>query len=178
MAKKKKSKKGKVAGGIGILAVIAALGFFGGKGLGLGGGGGLGLGKDANVNADADKQDEKDPVENKQEEQQTEKDVVTVSIEVKQGQYLIDGAEKSLADMQGSTVKLQLVGELPEGLDVLHESKSGRLSTYIIRGGADEVTDKVASVNPAYFDVLPLSLEEIFIYELGGVNYEVKNIIL
>ena len=86
--------------------------------------------------------------------------------------------EKSLADMQGSTVKLQIVGELPEGLDVLHESKSGRLSTYIIRGGADEVTAKVASVNPAYFDVLPLSLEEIFIYELGGVNYEVKNIIL
>ena len=86
--------------------------------------------------------------------------------------------EKSLADMQGSTVKLQIVGELPEGLDVLHESKSGRLSTYIIRGGADQVTAKVAATNPAYYDVLPLSLEEIFIYELGGVNYEVKNIIL
>ena len=86
--------------------------------------------------------------------------------------------EKSLADMQGSTVKLQIVGDLPEGLDVLHESKSGRLSTYIIRGGADEVAEKVAAVNPAYYDVLPLSLEEIFIYELGGVNYEVKNIIL
>ena len=86
--------------------------------------------------------------------------------------------EKSLADMQGSTVKLQIVGDLPEGLDVLHESKSGRLSTYIIRGGADQVAAKVAAVNPAYYDVLPLSLEEIFIYELGGVNYEVKNIIL
>ena len=86
--------------------------------------------------------------------------------------------EKSLADMQGSTVKLQIVGELPAGLDILHESKSGRLSTYIIRGGADQVTAKVAAGNPAYFDVLPLSLEEIFIYELGGVNYEVKNIIL
>ena len=86
--------------------------------------------------------------------------------------------EKSLADMQGSTVKLQIVGQLPEGLDVLHESKSGRLATYIIRGSAAEVTDAVAAVNPAYFDVLPLSLEEIFIYELGGVNYEVKNIIL
>ena len=86
--------------------------------------------------------------------------------------------EKSLADMQGSTVKLQLVGELPEGLDVLHESKSGRLSTYIIRGGADTVTEAVEAAKPAYFDVLPLSLEELFIYELGGVNYEVKNIIL
>ena len=86
--------------------------------------------------------------------------------------------EKSLADMQGSTVKLQIVGEKPEGLEILHESKSGRLSTYIIRGTAQEVTAAVAAEDPAYFDVLPLSLEEIFIYELGGVNYEVKNIIL
>ena len=86
--------------------------------------------------------------------------------------------ERSLADMQGSTVKLQLVGQLPEDLEVLHESASGRLNTYIIRGTAQEVAEKVVATNPAYFDVLPLSLEEIFIYELGGVNYEVKNIIL
>ena len=38
--------------------------------------------------------------------------------------------------------------------------------------------DLVSAANPAYFDILPLSLEEIFIYELGGVNYEVKNIVL
>ena len=86
--------------------------------------------------------------------------------------------EKSLADMQGSTVKLQIVGSLPENLEVLHESKSGRLSTYIIRGSAAEVTAAMETVHPDYYDVLPLSLEEIFIYELGGVNYEVKNIIL
>ncbi len=86
--------------------------------------------------------------------------------------------ERSLADMQGSTVKLQLVGPVPQGLDILHESSSGRLNTYIIRGSADAVTAAVAATSPAYFDVLPLSLEEIFIYELGGVNYEVKNIIL
>ena len=86
--------------------------------------------------------------------------------------------EKSLADMQGTTVKLQIVGAIPAGLNILHESKSGRLSTYIVRGSAEEVSDAVAATNPAYFDVLPLSLEEIFIYELGGVNYEVKNIIL
>ena len=86
--------------------------------------------------------------------------------------------EKSLADMQGSTVKLQLVGELPGELNVLHESRSGRLATFIVRGSAEEVSAAVAATNPAYYDVLPLSLEEIFIYELGGVNYEVKNIIL
>ena len=86
--------------------------------------------------------------------------------------------ERSLADMQGATHKLQLVGDLPEGLEVLHESSSGRLRTYILRGTAEEIGEKVAAAKPAYFDVLPLSLEEIFIYELGGVDYEVKNIIL
>jgi ABC-2 type transport system ATP-binding protein len=86
--------------------------------------------------------------------------------------------ERSLADMQGNTVKLQLVGREPENLEILHESQSGRLRTLIVRGSAQEVAEKVQAVQPAYFDVLPLSLEEIFIYELGGVNYEVKNIIL
>ena len=91
------------------------------------------------------------------------------------GQMLL---EKSLADMQGNTVKLQLVGEVPEGLEILHESASGRLKTLILRGSAFDISQKVAATKPAYFDVLPLSLEEIFIYELGGVNYAVKEILL
>ena len=86
--------------------------------------------------------------------------------------------ERSLADMQGSTVKLQLVGHTPEGLDILHESQSGRLKTLIVRGQAWEISTKVNALKPAYFDILPLSLEEIFIYELGGVNYAVKDILL
>ena len=86
--------------------------------------------------------------------------------------------EKSLADMQGNTVKLQIVGDAPEKLEVLHESASGRLKTLIVRGNAMDVSRAVAESKPAYFDVLPLSLEEIFIYELGGVNYEVKDILL
>ena len=86
--------------------------------------------------------------------------------------------ERSLADMQGSTVKLQTVGDVPKGLDILHESQTGRLKTLVVRGSAEEVNAKVQAENPAYYDILPLSLEEIFIYELGGVNYEVKNIIL
>ena len=86
--------------------------------------------------------------------------------------------QRSLADMQGTTHKLQLVGETPEGLEILHESASGRLKTLVVRGSAEEISQKAAAQKPAYFDVLPLSLEEIFIYELGGVNYEVKNIIL
>lgn len=86
--------------------------------------------------------------------------------------------ERSLASMQGNTVKLQIVGETPTGLDVLHSSSSGRLNTLVVRGTPEQVQAAVSASNPAYFDVLPLSLEEIFIYELGGVNYEVKNILL
>ena len=80
--------------------------------------------------------------------------------------------------MQGNTVKLQMVGEAPAGLDILHETASGRLRTLIVRGDPMDINEKMAAAGPAYFDVLPLSLEEIFIYELGGVNDAVKNILL
>ena len=86
--------------------------------------------------------------------------------------------EKSLADMQGGTVKLQIVGDAPAGFPVLHESRSGRLSTFILRGSYPQVEERCRQMNPPYFDVLPLSLEEIFIYELGGVNYEIKENLL
>ena len=86
--------------------------------------------------------------------------------------------ERSLADMQGATHKLQLVGEIPENLEILHESASGRLKTLVVRGDSEEIASKVKATEPAYFDILPLSLEEIFIYELGGVDYAVKNIVV
>jgi ABC-2 type transport system ATP-binding protein len=92
-----------------------------------------------------------------------------------QGKMLL---ERSLADMQGSTHKVQLVGDLPEGLEVLHETAAGRMRTLIVRGDPEQLQQTLAAAQPTYFDILPLSLEEIFIYELGGVNDEVKNILL
>ena len=86
--------------------------------------------------------------------------------------------ERSLADMQGSTVKLQMVGDIPEGLNILHQSSTGRLQTLVVRGDAREVEAQVEASDPMFYDILPLSLEEIFIYELGGVNHEINSIIL
>ena len=86
--------------------------------------------------------------------------------------------ERSLADMQGNTVKLQMVGDVPEGLEILHQSSTGRLQTLVVRGNAREVEAQVAAAEPMFYDILPLSLEEIFIYELGGVNHEINSIIL
>ena len=86
--------------------------------------------------------------------------------------------ERNLSEMQGNIVKLQISGETPPGLNILHESSSGRLKTLILRGNAQEITQCVQAANPAFFDILPLSLEEIFIYELGGADYGVKEILL
>ena len=86
--------------------------------------------------------------------------------------------ERSLADMQGNTHKIQLVGEIPQGLEILHESSSGRMKTLVVRGDAEKIETLLSGASLTYYDILPLSLEEIFIYELGGVDYEVKNIIL
>ena len=86
--------------------------------------------------------------------------------------------EKSLGDMQGSTVKLQMVGPAPAGLEILHQSRTGRLNTYIVRGTMARVQGAVEREKPAYYDVLPLSLEEIFIYELGGAEHEAEGLLL
>ncbi len=91
--------------------------------------------------------------------------------------------ERSLEELQGGTVKIQAVfredsAALPEDLQILHRSATGRVQTLIIRGGVEEVTERLSVLQPLLLEALPLSLEEIFIYELGGVDYEVKDIVL
>lgn len=86
--------------------------------------------------------------------------------------------ECSLSQLQSSTVKVQLVGQPPAGLEILSNTTSGRLQTLVVRGSAQEITPRLQEANLTYFDVLPLTLEEIFIYELGGMDYEIQNILL
>ena len=68
--------------------------------------------------------------------------------------------------------------EVPEDLPVLHVSKTGRIHTLIMRMNAEEATAKLAAYSPLLVDAVPLTLEEIFIYELGGADYAVKDIVL
>lgn len=90
--------------------------------------------------------------------------------------------EHSLLELQDNVVKAQVVfregTELPEGLKLLHRSNSGRMQTLIIRGSQDEVNAALNTVRPIFFDLIPLTLEEIFVYELGGADYDIKNILL
>lgn len=92
--------------------------------------------------------------------------------------------EKPLDDLKGDIQKLQLVfeGDFPEDLhrdaDILHLSKIGSVYTIIVKGNGDEVRKTVQKYKPVVFDKVSLTLEEVFIYELGGLGYEIGNIIV
>nr|WP_325247998.1 ABC transporter ATP-binding protein [uncultured Oscillibacter sp.] len=92
--------------------------------------------------------------------------------------------ERSLSDLQENIVKLQVVWNTPEPpalppeMNVLHVSNVGRVYTYIVRGNAAAVSAALSVLQPMMLEALPLSLEEIFIYELGGEHYVVKDLVL
>ena len=90
-------------------------------------------------------------------------------------------SEHDLLSLDGSLVKVQLA--LPDGVelagvDVLHESAEGRLRTLIVRGNADQVRTALSALNPVLLEIIPLSLEELFLHELNEVSPHVKNIVL
>ena len=91
--------------------------------------------------------------------------------------------ERSLIALQDNMVKLQVVfpegmTEVPAEVPVLHASRLGRIHTLIMRMNAEAATHLLSAYDPLLVDAVPLTLEEIFIYELGGTDYAVKNIVL
>ena len=92
--------------------------------------------------------------------------------------------ERSLSDLQDNTVKLQVAYQgvtepvLPAELNILHRSHVGRVYTYIVRGSSQEILRRMQITEPVLLESIPLTLEEIFIYELGGVEYAAKDILL
>ena len=92
--------------------------------------------------------------------------------------------ERSLSDLQDNTVKLQVAYQgvtepvLPSELNILHRSHVGRVYTYIVRGNSQEILRRMQITEPVLLESIPLTLEEIFIYELGGVEYAAKDILL
>jgi ABC-2 type transport system ATP-binding protein len=93
--------------------------------------------------------------------------------------------EKDLDDLKADTHKIQIAfsdteqeAQLLNNLDVLYQEKRGSVHLLIVRGNKTEIQTKIVPMKPLVFDLLPLTLEEIFIYEMGGVNYEIENILL
>lgn len=92
--------------------------------------------------------------------------------------------EKELADLKGNVHKYQLVlspeeaEKLSRDENVLHTSNTGSVYSLIVRGDAGEYDAKYSILSPALCERISLTLEEVFIYELGGLGYDFKNIIV
>ena len=90
---------------------------------------------------------------------------------------------RDLDSVKGNIHKIQAVfpeeytekEAFPE-LDVLHFEKSKSVLYLIVRGSEEEIREKLAGKDPVVLDVIPLSLEEIFIYEMEGMGYDVNGI--
>ena len=64
-----------------------------------------------------------------------------------------------------------------EGIDTLSYAKHGSVATMIVRGDRDETEAKLKALGPVLFEVLPLSLEEVFVYEMGQLGYEFSEVL-
>jgi ABC-2 type transport system ATP-binding protein len=83
--------------------------------------------------------------------------------------------EKRGQECSGLSWKMELP-KLPDDLEVLHESQVGRITIPSSSGATStEVTNRLAVYAPIQMDALPLTLEEIFIYELEVRTNEVRD---
>jgi ABC-2 type transport system ATP-binding protein len=95
------------------------------------------------------------------------------------GELLI---EKDLDDLKSDTHKIQIAfkeeapDQLFSGVKLLHQEKRGSVLICIVKGKESEIVEKAMKYQPVILDILPLTLEEIFIYEMEGVGYAIKNI--
>ncbi|MFU0828338.1 MAG: Lipopolysaccharide export system ATP-binding protein LptB [Lachnoclostridium sp.] len=92
---------------------------------------------------------------------------------------------KDLVDMKLSLHKIQCVfkqdtdvEQIFKGLDVLKTERRGSLYTVTVRGTEEEITGRINQAEPVFSEILPLSLEEIFISETEVVGYDIKKLIL
>lgn len=91
---------------------------------------------------------------------------------------------KDLDEMKLGIHKIQCVlsnpvleEELLAELDVLRHDKRGSLLTMTVRGDEQEISRKIQEKMPLFSEILPLSLEEIFISETEVAGYDIKNLV-
>ena len=90
---------------------------------------------------------------------------------------------RELQQMKSDLHKIQCVlpeeadAGLREEMDILNMTRRGKLLTLTVRGEESRILERLASMQPAYLESLPLSLEEIFIAETEVTGYDVKNIL-
>lgn len=92
--------------------------------------------------------------------------------------------ESDVVNLKTSLFKIQVAFDEEydetkfEGIEFLNFSKKGRVSSFIVRGERDEVATQIEAMNPLLVDVLPLSLEEVFVYEMEALGYAFKDVLM
>ncbi|NUK31393.1 ABC transporter ATP-binding protein [Parageobacillus sp. VR-IP] len=92
--------------------------------------------------------------------------------------------EKELDAMKTDIHKIQVAfrngipRQFAEQLNIVYREQRGSVLLLIVRGEKQEIVSYIKPFQPLIFDILPLTLEEIFIYEMGGVGYAIENIIV
>ena len=90
--------------------------------------------------------------------------------------------ESDILDLKTSLFKIQIAfvekydRKMFEGFDILHFSKHGSVSNIIMRGDKEAVAEHLRAMKPAILDILPLTLEEVFTYELSSLGYNFDEI--
>jgi ABC-2 type transport system ATP-binding protein len=92
--------------------------------------------------------------------------------------------ESDIQNLKTSLFKLQLAFDHDFGkqnfsdIEILSYTQKGSVANLIVRGEKDEITQNIRKMSPMLLDILPLSLEEVFIYEMEAVGYVAKDILM
>ena len=90
--------------------------------------------------------------------------------------------ESDIQNLKTSLFKVQVAfreaygRERFEGFDILNYVQTASVATFITRGQKEDVVERIRKMNPILLDVLPLNLEEVFIYEMEALGYAFKDI--
>lgn len=91
--------------------------------------------------------------------------------------------EREIDDLRLGIHKVQCAFDSPKEraafaeLDVVSHNNRGSLSTLIVRGEHEKTTSVIAKMEPLYYEIIPLTLEEIFITEMEVLGYDIKQLI-
>ena len=91
--------------------------------------------------------------------------------------------ESDISNLKTSLFKVQVAfadeydRDKFEGVDILSYSKHGSVAMLIVRGDRDETAAKIKALQPILFEILPLSLEEVFVYEMDALGYEFNEVL-
>lgn len=91
--------------------------------------------------------------------------------------------ESDIQNLKTSLFKIQIGfseafgKEKFEGIDILDYSQRASVATFIVRGDKEQVKAKLSQMSPLLLDILPLTLEEVFIYEMEALGYAFKDIL-